>query len=72
LSASQQISGGKKGKKGKKPVKEGPEPPGGGYISVYDFFQKSEVFAYPGLLETMVNSSASLRHHYLGSQYAHY
>ncbi|KAH6691806.1 putative RNA interference and gene silencing protein [Leptodontidium sp. MPI-SDFR-AT-0119] len=28
-------------KKGKKPIKEGPEPPGGGYISVFDFFQRT-------------------------------
>jgi eukaryotic translation initiation factor 2C len=71
-SVSQQSSAGKKGKKGKKPIKEGPEPPGGGYISVYDFFQRSKVSAYPRVLETMVNASASPRHHYHGSQYACY
>ncbi|KAH6667245.1 PAZ domain-containing protein [Halenospora varia] len=40
-SVSQQNSAGKRGKKGKKPVKEGPEPAGDGYISVYDFFQRT-------------------------------
>jgi hypothetical protein len=37
-SVPQQSSAEKKDKKGKKPIKEGPEPLGGGYISVYDFF----------------------------------
>ncbi|KAH6717463.1 ribonuclease H-like domain-containing protein [Leptodontidium sp. MPI-SDFR-AT-0119] len=32
---------GQPSKKGKKPIKEGPKPLGGGYISVYDFFQRN-------------------------------
>ncbi len=39
---SQKSSAGKKSKKGKKSIKEGPEPPGDGYISVYDYFQRSK------------------------------
>jgi eukaryotic translation initiation factor 2C len=38
---SQQSPVTKKGKKGKKPVKEGPEPATGRYVSVYDFFRNS-------------------------------
>ena len=71
-SGSQQSSAGKKDKKGKKPVKEGPEPPGDGYISVYDFFQRSKVPVCPRELENIVDASASPRHHNHGSQYACY
>jgi hypothetical protein len=46
MSGSQAISAGKKGKKGRRPVREGPEPPGDGYISVYNFFQRSKAPVY--------------------------
>jgi eukaryotic translation initiation factor 2C len=40
-SRSQQSPAAKKSKKGKKSLKEGPEPPSGRYISVYNFFRNS-------------------------------
>lgn len=40
----EQAPGKKQGKKGKKPVKAGPEPAQDQYISVYDFFQRSNYF----------------------------
>jgi hypothetical protein len=69
-SVPQQSSTGKKGKKGKKPIKEGPEPPRGGYISVYDFFQRSNASAYPRVLEIIVNTAANPRHHCDRSRHA--
>ncbi len=40
-SGSQQSPAARKGKKGKKPAREGPDPPSGRYISVYNFFLNS-------------------------------
>jgi len=57
-------------KESKKTGKTGPGPPRDEYITVHDFFQRSEYLCCPALESPLANTYTSLRHYRQGSQHA--